>query len=64
MSMQSLRVQTLSKGWHDRDEILLHAAFQILIDFVEQERPDKIVDWNHDATHRRVWKEITSLYRW
>lgn len=64
MSMQSLRVQTLSKGWHDRNEILLHAAFQILIDFVEQERPDKIVDWNHDVTHRRVWKEITSLYRW
>ena len=59
-----LKIQTLDKGWHDKDEILLHAAFQLLADFVEKERPDKIVDWNANGLHRHTWKEIKSLYKW
>ncbi len=43
---------------------MLHAAFQLLADFVEQEFPDKHIYWNHDAVHRRAWKEIRSLYEW
>jgi hypothetical protein len=62
--MKILKIHTLEKGWHDRDEVLLHAAFQILVDFVEQEQPEKIIDWNATEDHRRVWKEIRSLYRW
>jgi hypothetical protein len=62
--MKYLAIHTLEKGWHDSDEVLLHAAFQILVDFVEKERPDKIIDWSHDEIHRRVWKEIRELYRW
>ncbi|MBI4670939.1 MAG: hypothetical protein HY741_04620 [Chloroflexi bacterium] len=62
--MKLLKIQTLDKGWHDRDEILLHACFQVLVDFVEQEKPDQILDWSHSDESRRVWKEIMSLYRW
>ena len=51
------------KIWVDRDQLLLEAAFQILRDFVEKENVRRI-DWNHDATHRAAWKEISSLYRW
>ncbi len=44
-SMKYLKIHTLNKGeWYDRDTILLHAAFQILTDFIEQEKPEKIVD--------------------
>ena len=43
---------------------MLHAAFQLLADFVEQESPDKHIDWSHDAVHRRAWKEIRDLYQW
>ena len=43
---------------------MLHAAFQVLVDFVEQEKPDKVVDWNSDPSHKQAWKEIRSLYRW
>jgi hypothetical protein len=33
-----VKIRTLRKGpWVDRDEILLHAAFQVLVDFVEKE---------------------------
>lgn len=32
-----LRIRSLPRTWVDRDELLLHAAFQILIDYVEKE---------------------------
>ena len=59
-----LSIPTLTAGWHDKDQVLLHAAFQLLADFVEQESPGKHIDWSHDAVHRRAWKEISSLYQW
>jgi len=62
--MKYLKIHSLEKGWHDKDEILLHAAFQLLVDFVEQEKPDKIIDWQVDELHRKAWKEIQSLYKW
>jgi hypothetical protein len=62
--MRYLKINTLEKGWYDKDEVLLHAAFQLLIDFVEQEKPDKIVDWNANELHRKAWKEIKLLYNW
>ena len=43
---------------------MLHAVFQILVDFVEQEKPDEIVDWNADDTYKRAWREICELYKW
>jgi len=59
----TLKIHTLKKGWHDKDEILLHAAFQLLVDFIEKERPERI-DWNAGKMHKQAWKEIKSLYRW
>ena len=59
-----LPIRTLKVGWHDKDEVMLHAAFQLLVDFVEQEQPDKYIAWDHDTNHRQAWKEIRSLYRW
>ena len=63
--MKYLKLHTLNKGqWYDRDTILLHAAFQILVDYLEQERPDATVDWEHDELHRNAWHELSALYRW
>jgi len=62
--MRYMKIHTLEKGWCDRDELLLHAPFQLLVDFIEQEKPDRIVDWNADELHRKAWKEIQSLYNW
>jgi len=59
-----LKIKTLDKGWHDKDEVLLHAAFQLLVDLVEKERPDKVVDWDANGLHKQAWKEIKSLYKW
>lgn len=62
--MKILKIHTLEKGWCDKDHVMLHAVFQLLVDFVEQEKPDQIVDWNSDPVHKQAWKEIRSLYRW
>ena len=59
----ALKIHTLKKGWHDKDEILLHAAFQLLVDFIEKERPERI-GWNANKMHRDAWREIKSLYKW
>lgn len=58
-----LKIHTLKKGWHDKDEILLHAAFQLLVDFIEEEHPERI-GWSADKVHRQAWREIKSLYKW
>lgn len=62
--MKILRIQSLEKGWCDKDEVMLHAVFQLLVDFVEQEKPDEVLDWSSDPKHKMAWKEIRSLYRW
>lgn len=62
--MKILKINTLEKGWADSDHLLLHASFQILVDFVEKESPFEIVDWSHNEAHINAAKEIRSLYRW
>jgi len=62
--MKILKIRTLEKGWCDKDHLMLHAAFQLLVDFVEQEKPEAFIDWNHSPEHRQVWKEICALYKW
>jgi hypothetical protein len=63
--MKYLKIQTLNTGaWYDKDIVLLHAAFQVLVDFVEQEQPDAICDWQSGELYRHVWSEISALYAW
>jgi hypothetical protein len=53
-------------GWCDKDRIMLHAVFQLLVDFVEQEKPDQIVDYDknryaeYDASLKKHWLLLTS----
>jgi hypothetical protein len=63
--MKYLKLPGLEKGqWYDRDTILLEAAFQVLVDFIEKEKPGEVIDWDYDEEHKKVWDEIQSLYKW
>ena len=62
--MKILKIDSLDKGWSDKDNVMLHAAFQLLIDFVEKERPGERMDWSASPEFKHAWKEILSLYRW
>ena len=56
--MKILKINGLKKGWCDRNNLLLYSSFQILVDFIEEEKPGEIVDWNYTKKHKHVWKEI------
>ena len=51
-----VRIKTLPGGWTDRTEILLHASFQVLVDFVEKEES---IDQSSDLIRRRQHFSIT-----
>ena len=56
-----LKIDSLTDGWRDKDHVLLHACFQLLSDFVEQEIPKfPHINWNvsADSTNATVIKGI------
>jgi hypothetical protein len=59
-----LKIKELKGNWHDKDEILIHASFQLLVEFIEKEKPAKVVDWSYNAEHKKAWKEMNDLYAW
>lgn len=59
-----LHIKTLQRGWIDRDQQLLHACMQILIDFVDKEKSQDIVDWEWDENHSKASKTMHRLYDW
>ncbi|MDD5571108.1 MAG: hypothetical protein PHD97_08115 [Bacteroidales bacterium] len=59
-----LKIQTLDKGWSDKDNIMLNACFQLLTDCIENEKLLKMTDWNQDKNFKQAKKEIDKLYKW
>jgi len=60
-----LKIESLPDDWRDKDDVILHACFQLLKDFVEKER--KIIEqinWEHDAEAKDAKAEIDFLYSW
>lgn len=71
--------QSLSPLYNEADELLLHASFQILVDFIEREKPWQygmaynqlyaaymLNTCSHDESVARSveWENITKLYKW
>lgn len=60
-----LRIESLPDGWRDKDDVILHAYFKLLKDFVEQEKEMiEIIDWGYDEELKRAKAEIDFLYNW
>lgn len=52
-------------SWRDKDDVILHACFQLLKDFVEQEKElIEICDWEHSEEAKNAKSEIDFLYNW
>jgi hypothetical protein len=62
--MKRLAIPTLEKGYADQCEIMLHGAFALLVDFVEQEKLQQAVCWDYDEGHKKAWAEMVELYEW
>jgi len=57
----NLKIDSLPESWRDKDHVLLHACFQLLSDFVEQEIPKfPHINWNvpDNSTNAAVIKGI------
>lgn len=59
-----VKIKSLKPGYYDIDYRMLHACFQLLVDYVENERPFEIIDWDHDDESRQIAQEIKELYYW
>lgn len=60
-----LKIESLPDSWRDKDVIILHACFQLLKDFVQQEREMiEILDWESDEETKTAKLEIDFLYNW
>jgi len=61
--MRHLKIESLpnAKTWLDRDEIMLHACFQILQDFIDKEQGDTHCDYE---AHKDFVDEVRFLYNW
>lgn len=60
-----LNISTLDGEWCDKDIVILHACFQILIDCIEKENLfNGHIDWTHTDEKIQVKKEIEDLYNW
>jgi len=66
MKCNRLIIQNLKKNseWCDKSDALLYACFQLLVDFLEKERPEKIVDYKTNQEQRKEWRELQTLYRY
>ena len=64
MRFNKVEIRSLKPGYYDVDHRLLHVCFNLLVDFVEKEKPFKHIDWDHDPEHQLAASEIKSLYNW
>lgn len=55
-----LKIKTLPRHWMDRDEVMLHACFQILCDYVERECNNEY----HALTPINIEKDMESYKEW
>jgi len=61
--MRNLKIHSLpsAKEWVDRDEIMLHACFQILVDFIDKEHGDT---HKLDTISARTENELNDKMNW
>jgi len=59
-----VKIKTLTHSWHDRDEVILHANFQILVDFIEKEKPFEVTVWDENQDDANKAQTLKNLYHW
>jgi hypothetical protein len=66
MRGQKLKLRYLKpRKWCDKDEVLIHAMFEVLCRFVEDEKKwIKIINWDTTPDHKQAKKNIDLLYKW
>lgn len=61
---RKLIISTLDRTWTDKDEVMLHACFQLLVDFIEKERAREVVDFWSEFEGNADFHVFDELYFW
>jgi hypothetical protein len=60
-----LKIKTINATWCDKDTVMLHACFQLLTDFIEDEKPfENKIEWSISKEKQGAKKEIEFLNSW
>lgn len=62
---ETLRIKTISGSWCDKDIVMLHACFQLLMNCVEKENLlQEKQRSDDDESRKNIVSEIEALYDW
>lgn len=59
-----LNIDSLPASWRDKDLVMLHACFQLLVDCVEIERLFDVVVWDDPPDRIHAKTSLEKLYQW
>jgi hypothetical protein len=59
-----LSIKTLSDDWSDKDMVILHACFQLLVNCIEEEKLFEFIDWESNNEAKKIKTEIQELHNW
>ncbi|MFT4665809.1 MAG: hypothetical protein ACI9RM_001088 [Ulvibacter sp.] len=59
-----LHIKSLGKGWSDKDNIMLHACFQLLVDCVKDKKFLGSRDWDGNEDNKIAKAKIEELCKW
>jgi hypothetical protein len=59
-----VKIQTLDPTWSDVVCKMLHVNFQLLVEYIEGEKPFDRIDWDATEDHKHAAAEMKELYRW
>lgn len=51
-------------GWCDRCDLLLYASFNLLVKFIEEEKPPTSIEGEENEHWDKAYREMYSLYDW
>ena len=55
----------LPKGrWYDTDTRMLYGMMNLLMQYIEEEKPFEIIDWDNDEWHRNARDEMIAIRDW
>jgi hypothetical protein len=61
-----VKIKSLPRSYTDKDEVMLHANFQLLVNYIEEEKPFQYGPWEdeHKPEYAVAGKDLQELYAW
>lgn len=61
---RDIRTNKKTLALHDPYTLILHSVFQIVVNFMEREKPGERVEWDSNPEHKKAWQALTKAYQY